>query len=269
MMEDFLSEHFESFFQSVVVILLALLGLWMARWVEGRLRLRLETSSLAGERRARLKTLISAAYQTTRILILALMLFSVLAAFGVNLSPLLASLGLAGLALTLGAQSLIKDYIGGLMILIEDQFTVGDFVTIGPVSGVVERLTLRLTVLRDVNGQLHMISNGEVRLVTNASRDWSLAVVDLNLPLETDFPRVMRLLQEVVERVAKDESLQADWIEPPKVAGWSSLTDWSVQARLSAKTRPSGRLAVETALRREALQALHNAGVQLAIPPRM
>jgi small conductance mechanosensitive channel len=114
-----------------------------------------------------------------------------------------------------------------------------------------------------------MISNGDVRLVTNASRDWSLAIVDLNLPLDADFLRVIRLLQEAVERAAQDETLQADLIELPKVAGWSNLTDWSVQARLSAKTRPSGRLAVETALRREALQALHNAGVQLAIPPRM
>ncbi len=268
-MEEILSEHFEGIFQSVVVILLALLGLRLARLVEGRLRSRLESSSLADERRARLKTLISAAYQTTRVLILALATFSILGAFGVNLSPLLASLGLAGLALTLGAQSLIKDYIGGLMILIEDQFTVGDFVTIGSVSGVVERLTLRLTVLRDVNGRLHMISNGDVRLVTNASRDWSLAVVDLNLPLDADFPRVIQLLQDVVERVAKYEALQADWIEPPKVVGWNNLTDWSVQVRLSAKTRPSGRVAVETALRQEALQALHNAGVQLAIPPRV
>ena len=268
-MEDILSKHFGSLFQSTVIILLALLGLRLARLVEGRLWLRLETTSLADERRARLKTLISAAYQTTRALILALAVFSILAAFGVNLSPLLASLGLAGLALTLGAQTLIKDYIGGLMILIEDQFTVGDFVTIGSVSGVVERLTLRLTVLRDVNGRLHMISNGDVRLVTNASRDWSLAIVDLNLPLDADFLRVIRLLQEAAERAAQDETLQADLIELPKVAGWSNLTDWSVQARLSAKTRPSGRLAVETALRREALQALHNAGVQLAIPPRM
>jgi len=268
-MEDILSKHFDGLFQSIVIILLALVGLRLAWLVESRLRKRLESSSLADERRARLKTLISAAYQTTRALILALAVFSILAAFGVNLSPLLASLGLAGLALTLGAQTLIKDYIGGLMILIEDQFTVGDFVTIGPVSGVVERLTLRLTVLRDVNGRLHMISNGDVRLVTNASRDWSLAIVDINLPLDADFPQVMRLLQEAAERAAQDETLQADLIEPPKVAGWSNLTDWSVQARLSAKTRPSGRLAVETALRREALQALHNAGVQLAVPPRM
>ncbi len=250
------------------IALSALLALGAIGALERSLLRRLESLPRINERRARLRTLIGAGNQTLRAVVIALALISALSALGVNVAPLLASLGLVGLALSLGAQTLIRDYVAGLMILIEDQYTVGETVTIQGVSGSVERLTLRLTVLRDFSGRLHFIPNGEVRLVTNASRDWALAWVDLNLPLDANLAQALPILQEAAQRLEHDEHLGADLLDTPQVQGWQALSDWAVQVRISARTRPERRPAVEQALRQTALEALRGAGISLALPPR-
>lgn len=252
--------------QPAVVILLAWLAIRMVRLGAHRMSARLDRELSDTGRAARLKTLIALAAQIARGVILGLTVFTVLGTFGVDLAPVIAGLGVVGLAFSLGAQTLIKDFFGGIMILIENQYIVGDTVTIGPVTGTVESLTLRLTTLRDINGRLHTIPNGDVRIVSNASRDWALAAVDLNLALDADLNEALQLLEQAAGRVAADPALAEALLEPPKVQGWNQMLDWAVQVRLSAKTHPARRVEVETALRRRALEALREGGVRLARP---
>jgi len=233
-----------------------------ARQVEGHL----EKTTADPERLARLKTLVQLGRSLAYILILLLAGMMALYALGINVVPLLAGAGIVGLALSLGAQTLIKDFIGGVLILVENQFAVGDAIRVGDVDGTVERITLRATYLRNVEGRLHIVPNGEIRIVSNLTKDWARAVVDLNVAFDADFSKVVRALEAAAQKVGADAGLQAHLIEPPQAMGWVGLKDWAVQVRLMARTVPGKQWDVAMALRKAALEALQAEGVRVALP---
>lgn len=250
----------------LLVILAAWILILLVKTASDRLNRRIKSEVAENERAARLTTLVTLGSQVVRAAIIVLAVLTLLGTLGVDIAPILASLGVAGLAVSLGAQTLIKDFFGGLMILIENQYIVGDTVLIGPVTGTVEHMTLRLTTLRDANGRLHMIPNGEVRIISNASRDWLMAIVDLNLALDTDLETALQLLEQAIEHAAEDPALSGALLDAPKIQGWNQLLDWAVQVRVSARTHPAQRVEAEVALRRSALEALQRGGVRLARP---
>jgi small-conductance mechanosensitive channel len=218
------------------------------------------------ERLDRLHTLLQAGRNTAYIVILILAAFMTLYTLGINIAPLLAGASVAGLALSLGAQTLIKDFIGGILILTEGQFTVGDVIQVGSASGGVERITLRATWLRDVDGKLLVVPNGDIRLVSNLTAGWANANVNLNIGYETDMGKVMRALQSAAEMAKADETIKADLIEAPRAVGWIGFTDWAVLVQLTAKTAPGKQWGVMMALRKYAVEALRAEGVKMAIP---
>lgn len=247
----------------VVLALLARWGLWLAaRQVEKRL----EKTTANLERLARLQTLIAVGRGVAWIVVLAVVALMVLHTLGIDIAPLLAGLGVAGLALSLGAQTLIKDFIGGVLILVENQFAVGDVIKVGEVAGGVERITLRATYLRDIEGKLHLVANGDIRLVSNLTAEWARAIVDLNVGYGADMGKVMRALEGAAVRAQEDEAIKADLIEPPQALGWIGFKDWAVQVRLMAKTMPGKQWGVMMALRQYAVEALQTAGVEVALP---
>lgn len=247
----------------VVLALLARWGLWLAaRQVEKRL----EKTTANLERLARLQTLIAVGRGVAWIVVLAVVALMVLHTLGIDIAPLLAGLGVAGLALSLGAQTLIKDFIGGVLILVENQFAVGDVIKVGEVAGGVERITLRATYLRDIEGKLHVVANGDIRLVSNLTAEWARAIVDLNVGYGADMGKVMRALEGAAARAQEDEAIKADLIEPPQALGWIGFKDWAVQVRLMAKTMPGKQWGVMMALRQYAVEALQTAGVEVALP---
>ncbi len=226
----------------------------------------LATAVHDSDRRTRLQTLLRVGYHgllTLGALIAAAM---ALQALGLSIGPLLASAGVVGLAVSLGASPLIRDYVGGVLILAEDQFRVGDVIEVSGVSGEVVRLTLRVTYLRDVYGKLHTVPTGDIRIISNLTREWSRAVVDLNLEYGVDMPRVTQALGQAIDRLQSDETVKGDLIGEPDLVSWSNLTDWAVQVRLMARTLPGKQWAVGQALRRHALEALAAAGIQVAVP---
>lgn len=254
-----------------LILLLALLARWGARLIFGRLGRRLERTVPDPERRGRLQTFLSAGRSLASVLIALIAGLTALGALGVDIGPLLAGAGLVGLALSLGAQTLIKDYLGGVLILAEDQFRVGDVIKVGEVSGEVERITLRTTRVRDLEGRLHVLANGDIRAVSNLTAQWSRAVVDLNVEYSADMNAVLRALEAAARRAQADAALQPLLLEAPQALGWVALKDWAVQVRLMAKTAPGKQWAVMTALRQYALEALAAEGVQVALlgqPPR-
>jgi small conductance mechanosensitive channel len=250
----------------VGIVFLALVARWGLRLAVRQIARRLEKVVSDSERLARLKTFLSAGRSLVYALILLIAGLMVLRVMGFDIGPLLAGAGLVGLALSLGAQTLIKDYIGGLLILFENQFAVGDVIKAGEVSGEVERITLRATYLRDLEGRLHVVSNGDIRAVSNLTAGYSRAVVDLNVDYEADMQKVSRALEAAAARAQSDESIKGDLLEPPEALGWIAFKDWAVQVRLMAKTLPGKQWKVMMALRQYALEAMQAEGVRVALP---
>lgn len=254
-------------FDIALILLLAWLALRLAALAQRRALRRIDQSDDPSQadvgRKARLSTIVGVFTYAARSAIIAMALISLLSALGLNVTPLLTSLGVVGLALSLGAQTLIKDYIFGLIVLIENQYSVGETVTIGGLTGEVERITMRATWLRHENGQLSVIPHGDVRAVTNASRDWGLADASFDLPAEIDLPRAIQTLEQAAQQAVAQENLQDDLLTPPTVQGWSGSQHDGVRLRVCARTRVPLRQAVEAALRRAGAEALEANGFSI------
>ena len=249
----------------VLITLFLLLAVGSLARASARLERRLEGEGGNPGRRARLRTLLRAGRGLGLALLLAVAVLAALRLFGIDIAPVLAGAGIIGLGLSLGAQFLIRDFLGGVIILIEDHYHVGDVVKVGAISGTVERVTLRATYLRDAEGQLHIVSNGEIRTVSNLTAGWSRAVVDFPIDHTADMAKALTALQQACDRAAADEAVRDDLLDPPEVAGWNAVTEWGTQVRLTARTRPGRQWEVARALRRHGMEALQSAGVALAV----
>jgi small conductance mechanosensitive channel len=199
-------------------------------------------------------------------LILLIALLMILYELGINIAPLLAGAGVVGLGISLGAQTIIKDFLGGVIILSENQFTIGDVISVGQLTGTVERITLRATYLRDSEGKLILIPNGDIRTISNLTTQWAQAVVTFNVNYESDMELVLHTLEDAIHRVQSDKEIASTILESPRALGWTSFTDWAVQAQIIAKTQPGKQWPVARALRKAALEGLQKAGVRLAVP---
>lgn len=219
------------------------------------------------DRRERLQTLVKAGKVTLRALVLMVAGLIALGTIGIDIGPALAAVGVLGLAVSLGAQTLIKDIIGGLTVLLEDEYRIGDSVRIGSVSGDVERISLRRTDVRDSEGRVHMIPNGEVRIVANETRDWAYALVELNFGFDADVDRAVRALDEGLARLAADPRVKSHLLAPAEIFGWNGFSDWAVIVRLRAKVTAGKQGEVARAMRQYALAALNEAGVPVEMPP--
>jgi len=192
--------------------------------------------------------------------------FLVLSQLGINLAPLLASAGIAGVALGFGAQSLVKDCITGLFMLIEDQYGIGDVVDVGEASGSVERISLRTTVLRSVDGTIWHVPNGEIRRVGNRSQLWSVAIIDAVIGTDADIELARSTMEAAVIRVCEAEEFAGDVLEPPEVLGVESVGAEGVTLRAQVRTPPGAQLRLARALRVAVKQDLDAVGI-VSPPP--
>lgn len=200
------------------------------------------------------------------VLILSTAVLMILTELGVPVTPVLASVGFIGLAFGLGAQTLVQDMISGLFILIENQYTVGDSIEISGISGTVEQMTLRATMVRDLQGTLHVVPNGEIRIVANKSRTWSRAVLDVGITYDDDVDAAMAALTEIGAALAGDPEAGPLLLETPTVTGVEGLDDWAVRLRIIAKTEPGMHWAVQRTLRRQVRLVFAEKGIGLAFP---
>jgi moderate conductance mechanosensitive channel len=190
-------------------------------------------------------------------------MLTILAELGINLGPLIAGAGIVGVALGFGSQSLVRDFLSGMFMLIEDQFGVGDVIDAGEASGVVEGISLRTTRLRDVEGVVWHIPNGEIRRVGNQSQDWSRALLDVQVAHGTDLDRA----QAVIKRVADELWNESEWstviLAEPEVWGVEQLAAAGITIRLVVKTKPADQWKVQRTLRRRINDAFTAAGIQV------
>jgi small-conductance mechanosensitive channel len=250
-----------------LIVVLTVLGLAVIQFLSKRILSIISSMEWVREvRRQQLVTLLQILRWGVDLLIVGSALLMLLGTFGVDVTPLLASVGVAGLAVSLGAQSLIKDLIGGFLVLAENQYAVGHVIEVGKVSGVVERLTLRATYLRDINGRLHVVPNGEVRIVSNLTREWSRAVVDVGVAYEEDLDRALRVLHETAQTFAQDPTFEPQILEPPTVLGPLDLGDWAVQVRVMVKTLPGKQWEITRELKKRILTACERESIALPYP---
>jgi moderate conductance mechanosensitive channel len=257
----------------IAIVVVAIVVSIVTRFLVRRFRRKLEGKpSLTQELNLQRATTLAHALSTAVVVIIwAIAVLLVLGTLDVPLAPFLASAGVAGVALGFGAQSLVKDTLSGFFILLENQFGVGDVMevqtTAGPVSGKVEDLTLRITTLRAFDGTLHVVPNGNIQVVSNKSKGWARAIVDVRVAYGEDVDRVREVLEELFEEIRKDTVLK-EWImEGPSILGVESLADYALVVRVIADTRPSKRWDAERRLRERITRRLSERGIRVPFPP--
>jgi small conductance mechanosensitive channel len=221
------------------------------------------------EREKRAETLVRILNGSARVIALLAMLYVVLKELGVNVTPLLAGAGIAGIAIGFGAQSIVKDLFHGFFILLENQYRVGDFVKIGTVSGLVEEINLRTTVLRDIEGIKHVIPNGQVQTVSNMSFAWSRAVLDVGVSYDADIDKATAVMKETAMQMRAEPEFAQRIIEDPEVLGVESFGDHAVVLRLIMKTAPLSQWAVAREFRKRLKGAFDRAGIEIPYPQRV
>ena len=191
-----------------------------------------------------------------------------LSEFSINLGPLIASAGILGIALGFGAQSLVRDFLTGIFMLVEDQYGVGDIVDVGDAAGVVEEVKLRTTKIRDVNGTLWHIPNGEIRRVANKSQDWARAVLDIDVAYDTDLNHAMAVIKGVADELWHESLENATILEEPEIWGVERFGADSIAIRLVLKVEPSEQWATAREVRRRLKPAFDEAGIEIPFPQR-
>jgi len=201
----------------------------------------------------------------TTFSIASLALLIILGQLGVNMAPLLASAGVIGVALGFGAQTLVKDFLSGIFLVLEDQFGVGDVVDLGPATGTVEEVTLRVTRIRDLSGVVWYVRNGEILRVANRSQGWTLAIVDVPIAYNEDLDRVRRIVDEVGARMDSDPAYDGILFGTPTYAGVESVSGDAVFVRVTAKAAPDQQMSAGRALREQLKLAFDKAGVRVPV----
>lgn len=235
----------------------------------GRLGIDLSRSNVRDPRREARATSISAVLENTVVVaIWTIALISVLGVIGIELGPLIAGAGIAGIALGFGAQSLVKDCIAGLFMLAEDQYGIGDVVDLGEAVGVVEKVSLRVTVLRGVDGTVWHVPNGVVQRVGNKSQLWSVAVIDVDVAYDTDLVRARDLLHQAAAEVCEREEFAPHVIEAPTVLGVEHLGADGVTLRLTVKVEPGTQWSLQRAMREQIKAVFDREAVEIPFPQR-
>ena len=188
---------------------------------------------------------------------------------GLDIKPLLASAGIAGLAIGFGAQTLVKDVINGFFILLEDQYHLGDVVQIAGVKGTVEDMTLRRTALRDGDGSLHFIPNSEIKVVSNLTRDWTQISMHVAVDYKEQSDRVIKVLREAAVEVRNDPRFAETIVAEPDVPGIERVSGTEVVYLMLVKTRPGQHFAVSRELRRAIKDCFEKNNIKMAAPPRI
>src|SRR6056297_155065 len=219
-------------------------------------------------RAARVNSITSVLGSTISIVIWSLAIMIALGQVGINLGPLIAGAGIAGVALGFGAQSLVKDFIAGLFMLIEDQYGIGDVVDLDEATGVVEKISLRTTVLRGLDGTVWHVPNGYVQRVGNMSQLWSVALVDVDVAYDSDLAEARRVILECGEEVTTREEWSDHVLEEPNLLGVEALGADGITIRMTVRTKPGSQWGLQRALREELKRALDGAGIEIPFPQR-
>ena len=265
-------EVWTQIWQTALIVVVGVVVWVLARWLihrsSARLQNRLEaTGELVDRAKAeRLHTVGRTLSTLVFIGAATVVVVTILGVWGVPLGPLIASLSVVGLAIGIGAQDLVKDVIAGIFVLVEDQYAIGDVVELAGVSGTVDEIRLRTTVLQDLDGSIHHVPNGEVRVSTNLTYEYSRVVVDLSVAYEESVDQALDAIGEVAAQLAGDAEWSPSIIEDPQVLGVDALDDSGVVIRVLFTTDPEMRWKVKREFLRRVKNGLDEAGIEIPYP---
>lgn len=228
--------------------------------------MRTASTSRTERQRQRAETIASVLKSVSTFVILGIAFVTILSQLGINIGPILASAGVVGLAIGFGAQSLVQDFLAGIFMMLEDQYGVGDVVDVGDAVGTVEAVTLRTTKIRDLNGGLWHVRNGEILRVCNMNQDWANAVVELPLDYSVDVDEAKAVIQRSIDAFADEPEQAGKLIGRPEISGVVSIGNGAVTVRILAMTQPGEQWGLGRELRARLKGALDSAGIRVAYP---
>jgi small-conductance mechanosensitive channel len=254
------------------ILLAVVIGLLLLRRALGPALRRVVSAEMSDqpevEVEKRVKTLTEVIYRTAIIVVVFVAALTALPELGINTNALLAGSSLVALAFGFGAQSLVKDVIGGLFILVENQYATGDVVNIAGVGGLVEDISLRRTLLRDLSGTTHSVPNGEIGVASNLTRSWARANFLVSVSYEDDIDRVFEVINAVGREMKDDAAWSEDLVEAPVALGIESFADSGVEIRVLGVTKPIRQWDVMRELRRRIKLAFNREGIEIPYPHR-
>jgi small conductance mechanosensitive channel len=251
----------------IAFFILSRMSRWIVRWME---QFVLEKDPLqAAEARKRAQTLGNILRHALLVVMILVAAMMILGELGIQLGPLLATAGIGALAIGFGAQSLVKDVISGFFIILENQYRIGDVIEAAGVSGLVESVNLRKTVLRDLEGKVHTIPNGEIKIVSNLSKEWSRSVLDIAISYREDVDRVIDVLSQIGRELESEEPYQSAILEPAQILGVERLGESEVVIRMMVKTTPLKQWDVGRELRRRIKARFDEKGIQIPLSHRV
>ena len=218
--------------------------------------------------RQRAETLGAVLRSVASIVIYFIAIVMALGEFNVNLGPLIAGAGIVGIALGFGAQSLVKDFLSGIFMLVEDQYGVGDVIDVGDAAGKVEAVNLRTTQIRDAQGTLWHVPNGEIRRVANKSQQWARALLDIDVAYDTDLNHAMNVIKRVADQLWDEALDHATVLEEPEIFGVQNFGADAVTIRLGVKVEPAEQFAAERELRKRIKYAFDEEGIEIPFQQR-
>ena len=257
----------------VLIVALALLADLLLRWLVPHVLRPLVQQRMRGkpeeEVQKRLHTLTSVLEGAGRVVLVGWAIFTILPEAGVTITPILASVGVIGIALGLGAQSLVRDTINGLFILMDNQYSQGDVVTVAGISGRVEDVGLRRTILRDLDGVVHYVPNGAIAVASNLTQEWSRVNLNVSVAYGEDIDRVFAIIDRVGRELAADPAFGALIISPPHALRVESMSDTGVAIKVLGDTQPVSQWEVTGELRRRLIRAFLQEDVRVPFPPHV
>jgi len=269
-------ENVYAWFGSVgLKIIIIIISFWFARrfamiFVERFIKriIKHDRAHTSEEKRQREKTLVSIFHTTFSVVLVIIAIMMILDALGLEIAPLIASAGIVGVALGFGGQWLIKDIIAGLFIILENQFRVGDVVSLhvtgGEKIGTVEDVSLRTTMLRDLDGQLHHVPNGSIIVASNLSMKFAGINLDLLIPIDQDVDKVAKIINEVSDELAQDKAWESKILEKPKFLRINDFAENYMIVKITGKTLPLEQWSVSGELRMRLQKAFKTAKIPLA-----
>jgi small-conductance mechanosensitive channel len=267
--EEFLDTYASEMVATVAVLIGAVVVIWFVKRGIRRWSTNVDRRYVASdqhvdrERGQRLVTLTSVALVLVRIVVWVLAILTIMGIWGIPMSPFVAAAATIGIAIGFGAQDLVKDVIAGFFILVEDQFGIGDVVSIGGVSGTVEAITLRTTVLRDLDGNEYHIPNGHIVVTTNMTQGFARVVADIGVSYSTDVDMAMSVILDEAASMADDPGWSESFLGAPEMLGVNGLNDSSVEIRLVAKVIPEERWTVKREFNRRIKNRLDAEGIEI------
>ncbi|MBD3290775.1 mechanosensitive ion channel [candidate division KSB1 bacterium] len=252
--------------QIILVIILTLIALKVVQAISRRIFSSLSKRKADVEFQKRTDTLKSVIQYLLTIVILTMAVIIVLGELGVEIGPILAAAGVVGLAVGFGAQNLVQDVISGFFILLEDQIRVGDVVQIAGKGGLVEKINLRMTILRDLAGNVHYVRNGQIDVVTNMTKDYSRYVFDIGVAYREDVDEVIEVIKEVDEDLRNDPDFSDDIIEPMEILGLDQFADSAVVVKTRTTTKPIKQWRVAREFNRRLKKRFDELDIEIPFP---